>query len=333
MFDAATCKALLQVLHQVDDIGTVGFVGAFRVGLRNDVFASTPLALDQLEQSSGVNVLELLRVERLRSELRDRALELANVAISGFARVVRADLRHVAQLVREAQRLRPQDSRAGDDRDQVFLPAHHERRDAGAPAVLHHVCEQSISLDRAFAGNQVVTALEVHRVDVLKWDESPKIDLLRELRRECSELLIRDDNETIFLDLVSAHDVVHLERALVLRTAVTSPQRGSVRREHPKRDSPRALRCHEAHGQAHETEGEVAGPETTYRRRIALGSDLVGLSGAFSARHGTSPWVFLSLSNAGLRAGLPRGPRADRPFAVSGARPRAWVSCRVASRR
>ncbi len=64
---------------------------------------------------------------------------------------------------------------------------------------------------------------EVHRIDVFERHEAAQVDLLRQLRRDGLELVVRDHHEQVLLHFVAAHDIACLQRDVLFRTEEPPP--------------------------------------------------------------------------------------------------------------
>ena len=100
-------------------------------------------------------------------------------------------------------------------------------------------------------------------------DEALQIDLARLLGCERGELFVLDDDEASATGVVTAHDLLALECAVVLGAAVASLQRGTVAREHARTLALGARRI-QIDRHAHQPKGDGARPESP-RCMVVLG--------------------------------------------------------------
>jgi hypothetical protein len=177
-------------------------------------------------------VLQVTLVQLLLRQGGDRLLHLPHDRCRGLLRFRQVQVRGSAHLVRETQGLGPEDAVIREDRHEVLLAAHDERRDAGAAYLLHGRRQQPVRLGGVAAWSQVIGPLEVHGIDVGRGHEPAQVDIARLVRRQLLQLVIRDGDVLVLLDLVTAHDLVTVQRPLLLRAEIAAGERRAIRRDH-----------------------------------------------------------------------------------------------------
>src|SRR3990170_3118058 len=253
----ASGEALLQRLHEVDDLG------APDRGPDGGHLLALDLLVHEVEDPLPVGVLVPLGPERLAREAVDELEGELELALLEPGRLPLVDLAEVPHLVGEVHRVEQQAALGGAEQHEALLAAHHERRERHARARVQGLGEEPVGLLAALVGPEVVGLLEVDRVDRLERNELGDVDRPRGLALERFQLLVGDAHVLVLGELVAAderralHDRVagRAERLLADARAARGVEqveghapggRGRVEpdrdRDQPERDRPGADR-------------------------------------------------------------------------------------------
>src|SRR6478735_2785793 len=206
LLPAASLQALLQRIHQADDVA--------RLLLRLWQFdcLAAGLALHQGLQRVLVVVLELAGIEMGGLGLEDMAGELHHVLGDLRTLDVVEELVLVAQFVGEAQRGAEQTLAERLDRDDVLAVGEHDLGERDAILVLHGVADHGKSIDRGLAvGRDIVGMVEIALVDLVARHKALDVDGVVALDLDRFELLRLDLDIFALAQLVAASLLVALD--------------------------------------------------------------------------------------------------------------------------
>ena len=99
----------------------------------------------------------------------------------------------------------------------MFLARQHQLADGGLAGLLQGFEQEGVRLVGRLLRSHVVGAVVVHRVDLFDVDERDDVDSAPALDGDALELLVGDDDELAFADLVSLDGLGALDDSVVTR--------------------------------------------------------------------------------------------------------------------
>ena len=222
-----------QRLHQV-----AGRSGRNGLGQR-DLLAGE-LRLEQAPQRRAVLAVQLRRIERRRQRRDDLLGEIELGALHRRCCDGLVDLGVLVHILVDEERLQRERVAHGTDQAQLLLAGQDESPERRDTAVLHRSEQQDVRPPRGFGGcgDEVVRAVEVHRIDLADLDEAADLDRARRVALlDRLELGVLDGDELALRDLPAADELVGADVALVHRApALLLDRRPALAVQHAERD-------------------------------------------------------------------------------------------------